>query len=189
MSLEKKNTTRKRRKVSNIIQIIFFIALFILIRGWMQRDMVSGVAPDIMATDLHGEQVSLTEYRGEPLLLYFWASWCKICEFGDGAVDSVSKNWPLLSVAMQSGDQHEVAKFLQSQNLQWRTIADQSGELARRFGVAGVPAYYILDANGTIRFTERGYTTSWGLAARLWFTRVFYAEKHDEGAAISRQGG
>ncbi len=147
--------------------------------------MTTGLAPDIVASDLQGEQVSLADYRGEPVLLYFWASWCKICEFEQGAVQSVSKSWPVLSIAMQSGGSFEVAKFMESKAVQWRTIADQSGDLTKRYGVAGVPALFIIDANGYIRFKETGYTTSWGLKTRLLLTRIFYAKKLDEDLEFS----
>ncbi len=157
-----------------------------LVRSWTQRDMITGLAPDIVASDLQGEQVSLTDYRGEPVLLYFWASWCKICEFEQGAVQSVSKNWPVLSVAMQSGGSFEVAKFMESKGVQWRTIADRSGDLTKRYGVAGVPALFIVDANGHIRFKETGYTTSWGLKTRLLLTKIFYSKKSDESLESSR---
>jgi len=158
----------------------------LLVRSWTQRDMITGLAPDIVASDLQGEQVSLTDYRGEPVLLYFWASWCKICEFEQGAVQSVSKNWPVLSVAMQSGGSFEVAKFMESKGVQWRTIADRSGDLTKRYGVAGVPALFIVDANGHIRFKETGYTTSWGLKTRLLLTKIFYSKKSDESLESSR---
>ncbi len=151
-----------------------------MIRSWVQRDMVAGLAPAIVANDLNGEQVTLMDYRGEPVLLYFWASWCRICEFEQGGIQSVSQNWPVLSIAMQSGDPEEVAKFMESKGLQWRTIVDERADIAKRFGVAGVPAHFIIDANGYIRFRETGYTTSWGLRARLFLTNFLYPEISDE---------
>jgi peroxiredoxin len=181
----KKNTSSKRRALSVVFQIIFFLVLFLVVRSWTQRDMIAGSAPDIIASDLRGEQVSLADYRGEPVLLYFWASWCKICEFEQGAVQSVSKSWPVLSVAMQSGGSGEVVKFMESKGVQWRTIADRSGDLTKRYGVAGVPALFIIDANGYIRFKEKGYTTSWGLKARMLMTRVFYSKNANEGVVGS----
>ena len=44
--------------------------------------------------------------------------------------------------------------------------------MARRYGVGGVPASFILDADGRIAFHERGYTTQWGLRLRLWLAKV-----------------
>lgn len=175
MLLSRKKTRTKRRVITLLIQIIFFVGLFILVRGWTQKDMITGPAPQITATDLQGETVALRDYLGQPLLLSFWASWCKICELEQGAVNAVSKSWPVLTVAMQSGDKQEVTDFIQTQGLDWRTIVDESGSLAKRYGVPGVPAHFILDAAGNIRYREMGYTTTLGLKARLWLARIFYS--------------
>jgi len=168
MLLPKKDLSTPRRVLSLALQALFFIAIYWVVRGWTVAGMASGSAPRFVATDLHGERVSLADYRGRPLLLHFWASWCRICKFEEGAVSSVAESWPVLTVAMQSGDDEQVRRFMQERGLDWRTIVDETGELAKRFGVRGTPAHFILDGNGRVRYREMGYTTSWGLKLRLW---------------------
>ncbi len=175
MIFSRKNRSTKGRIVSLLIQIMFFVGLFLLVRSWTQKDMITGPAPALTSTDLQGQQVSLSDYRGKPLLVSFWASWCKICQLEQGAISSVSKSWPVLTIAMQSGNKQEVAEFIQERGLNWRTIVDESGDLAKRFGVPGVPAHFILDGEGNIRYREMGYTTTLGLKARLWLTRTFHS--------------
>ncbi len=85
-----------------------------------------------------------------------------------GSIQAINEDWPVLTIAMQSGDADEVSKYLRDEGLDWATIVDESGELSRGFGVTGVPASFVLDGAGQVRFKEVGYTTNWGLRARLW---------------------
>ncbi len=171
MLLRKKTVSGRRRAFSLILQILIFVAIYLGVRSWMMSGMVSGPPPSFIATDLQGQRVSLADYRGKPVLLYFWASWCHICKFEHGAIDAVSRRWPVLSVAMQSGDDKAVTAYMHDNGLRWRTIVDETGELAKRFGVRGTPAHFILDSQGNVRYREMGYTTAWGLRLRLWLAK------------------
>jgi len=83
-----------------------------------------------------------------------------------------------LTVAYQSGDKPNVIKHMKERNIEnWPTIVDEDGRLAEIFGVKGVPASYIIDSSGNIRFTEVGLTSGWGLRARLWWAETFKKEK------------
>jgi len=168
----RRNAPRRHPIRIFLIQAVIFLCLYFVFRTWMQREMVSGPAPDTTAIALSGESISLRQYRGEPMLLHFWSSWCKICKFEQGAIAAIDKDWPVLTVAMQSGDKEEVAIFLKDHDLEWQTLVDESGGLAKRFGVAGVPASFVIDGEGQIRFKEMGYTTSWGLRFRLWLVKL-----------------
>lgn len=156
-----------------VIEVAVFLLLYLGLRAWMQRDLADGVPPTFTAENLDGELVSMAAYDGEPVMLYFWASWCRICNFEKGAVDQVAKQWPVVTVAMQSGDEASVERFLVDKGLDWNTIVDETGGLSERFGVRGVPATFFLGKDGQIRFKEVGYTTSIGMKARLWLLSVF----------------
>jgi peroxiredoxin len=84
------------------------------------------------------------------------------------AIDSISKNHTVVSIAMNSGNAIEVNTYLQENNLNFPVIVDEYGDIAKQFGVRGVPTSFIIDAEGNIAFSEMGYTTGWGLRLRLW---------------------
>jgi peroxiredoxin len=162
----------RRRKIVLLIQILIFFSLFIGLKLWMQREMISGEAPEITTHLVSGETFSVRDLRGEVFLLHFWAEWCPICKAEQGAITSVAARWPVITVAMQSGDRLQVEDYLRQRQLEWKTIVDESGALAKRFGVSAVPASFIIDKEGKIRFHEMGYTTSWGLRLRLWLAQM-----------------
>jgi thiol-disulfide isomerase/thioredoxin len=101
--------------------------------------------------------------------VYFWADWCPICKAQEGSVDAVQRDWPVLTVAMQSGNAAAVANFLHRRGLAWPTVIDADGAIARRFGVRGVPTLVVVGPDGEMRSVMVGYTTEAGMRLRLWW--------------------
>ena len=163
----------KRRWLRYLLEFIIIIALVFAFRAWQQRNMVDGIAPEIQGILMDGKITQLKNYRGKPVLLHFWATWCPFCKVEEGSITAIAEDWPVLTIAYQSGDKTAIMKHLKERDLEsWATISDPDSRLAELYGVTGVPTTFIIDANGNIRFREVGLTSSWGLRARLW-----YAEK------------
>lgn len=158
-----------------IIEIAIVLALIFGFRAWQQRSLIVGEAPTFNEIGLQGEEVSLAAYRGEPMLLHFWASWCPICELEQGSITKVVEaGWPMVTVAYSSGEAEEVKRYMERKGISnWVTIVDNDGELARQYGVVGVPTTYVLDKEGSVQFREVGASTSWGLRLRLWLAKKF----------------
>lgn len=174
MPKKNREISKKKRIIKLLVEILIFVIIFFAIMTWMKRGMIKGEPPRIDIVDLQGQAINFDSYAGEPMLLHFWASWCKICEFERGVVNAVSEDWPVLSIAMQSGDNETVKAFMQQKKISWRTVADENGAIANDYGVVGVPSSFILNKQGQIIMTDTGYTTSWGLRLRLWLAKVFY---------------
>lgn len=155
------------------IEIGIFVAVFLAIQAWMARDVPAGAAPDFATVAADGRVLSLAEWRaahpGKAVGVYFWAEWCPICTAQESTIDSVQADYPVLTVAMQSGNAAAVASVLAERGLDWMTAIDADGRIAQSYGLRGVPAFVIVDPAGTIRSVSLGYTTGWGLRARLWW--------------------
>jgi len=157
------------------IELLVVLVIIFGARAWQQRTLIVGEAPNFNEIDIKGEEVTLAAYRGKPMLLHFWASWCAICELEQGSINTVvAEGWPMVTVAYSSGEAEEVKRYMQRKGISnWITIVDNDGELARQYGVVGVPTTYILDNDSSVRFHEVGPSTSWGLRLRLWFAEKF----------------
>lgn len=172
-STERKNTKPHPRWQRWGIDFIIIVAIFLAVQFWMQRGMVEGDAPAFEQVTLANNTVSLAEYSGKPLLLYFWASWCPYCNFEQSSITELSKDWQVLTIAYQSGDAEEVAAFAREKGIEsWPIIVDENSTLANEYGVRAVPASYIIDANGKIRLKTAGFTTKWGMELRLWIAKL-----------------
>ena len=159
----------RRAWVQNLAWVLLFLVVYFSIRAWQQQAMPKGEAPFIAsAVTVSGKPISLSDYRGKPLMLYFWATWCRICEFEQGSIRAISLDHPVLSVALQSGGKQQVSDYMKQHKLNMPTIVDEFGEIANRYGVKGTPAAFFIDADGKIRSAEVGYTSEIGMRARLW---------------------
>lgn len=151
---------------------IFLLAL-LAIQLWQTRQVPEGEAPGFSAQLVDGNSVSLAEWRsrhpGRPVALYFWADWCPVCKAQEGSIESLRQDWPVLTVAMQSGTGPQVAEVLQARGLAWPTVLDEEGRLARMYGLHGVPALVVVDGAGQLSSVAVGYTTPWGMRLRLWW--------------------
>ena len=158
-----------------VLEGLLLLGLILLIHLWQTRHVPSGLAPEFSGQLTHGESISLASFRtahpGEPVALHFWAEWCPICRAEESNIDTLLKDTPVLTVAMQSGNAATVKQVLQSRQLQWPTLVDESGALSARYGVMSVPAFIVIDAKGILRFAEPGYITTVGMRLRLWWAR------------------
>jgi cytochrome c biogenesis protein CcmG/thiol:disulfide interchange protein DsbE len=112
-------------------------------------------APDFTLKTLDGKSVSLSDYRGTPVVLNFWASWCTPCR----------KEFPLLrdTVAARHGEfaivgintqdyiESDGRKFARDQHADWPNGFDESEGVRRGYGVTGLPETFFIDAKGVIR--------------------------------------
>ncbi|WP_126456517.1 protein disulfide oxidoreductase [Sulfuriflexus mobilis] len=168
MSSAKPTRGRHRFWRPLLIQVILILIVFSAVQAWQARHAPKGAAPLIAGQLLDGRQLSLADYQGQVVLVHFWASWCPICRFEQGSIESIAKDYPVISLASQSGDAAAVAAYVQEQDLKIPVLVDEDGELANLYGVRGFPASYIIDAEGQIADVEVGYTSEWGLRARLF---------------------
>ena len=163
------------------------LALVVLfgVQAWQTRHVPSGLAPDlaiqVLRADGGVDSTTLQQWRaqhpGEPVALHFWAEWCPICRTEQHSVSRVARDWPVLSVAMQSGNAEDVGKVLHERQLPWATVIDQSGEVTRRHGFQSVPAFVVIDADGVMRTPTAGYTSELGMRLRLWWAGIFGSSK------------
>jgi len=153
---------------SLLIQFILLTVVYVGFQFWQSRNVISGPAPAINARLIDGQQVSLNQYVGKPVLVHFWASWCPICRFEESTISSLSKDYAVLSFATQSGDINEVKAHIKAQNIDFPVILDEEGDWARHYGITGFPTSFIIDTEGNIFDVEVGYSSYWGLRLRLF---------------------
>lgn len=147
---------------------ILLLAVYVGVSVWQQRGLAAGPAPELAQPLLDGGRFSLDSRRGAPVLVYFWGSWCPVCRLEQGTIESLARDGSVVTVAMQSGSDAELTKWLRERGLVFPVVNDPDGMLAAGWGVRAVPAFFIVDADGAIRFREVGYTSSAGLRLRLW---------------------
>lgn len=117
-----------------------------------------------------------TDYKiktDKPLLIYFWATWCPTCKLVSPNVDLLSKSYEVISIAVQSGSKKEIQEYLSSASLNFNVINDEEGFYSQKFNISAFPTILIYDKNKNLKFSEVGYTSTFGLYLRMWFSNIF----------------
>lgn len=168
MSAADATSRRWRRRAGNLAWLLAIVALYSGIRFYQQRTLVDGPAPALQAVLLDGSKFDLGAHRGQPVLVYFWATWCAVCRLEQGSIESLASDHHVVGVALQSGSAAEVTNYLREHGLRVPVINDPDGGIAAAWGVRATPTGFVVDRDGRIRFREVGYTTEAGLRLRLW---------------------
>lgn len=92
---------------------------------------------------------------GKPLVIRFWADWCRYCEGEMKAIESVyqrHRSQGLQVLAINAGqDKSTVATFMKKIGISYPALLDEQSKIARSFGVVGLPTTYFVDAKGIVR--------------------------------------
>lgn len=160
---------KQHRWLSWLLQLCLIVLVFVAVRGYQLRDAVQGEAPIIHGQLLNGETFNLSNYRGQPVLVHFWATWCPVCKMENSNIAAIAQERRVITVASWSEGAQAVAEYMRQENLDMPVLVDDEGRWARVYGVNAVPSSFILDENGMIQFVESGYTTEIGLRWRLWW--------------------
>lgn len=165
---------------SHALTLLVFALVYAGIHSWQTRAIPSGEAPAFVTPSATGQTlgaIELDEWRarhpGRAVALHFWAEWCPICRLEEGSISALQTDWPVLTVAMKSGNAAGVQAVLRQRGLPWQAAVDADGSLSQRYGLGAVPAFIVLDAQGRIRFAELGYTSEAGMRLRLWWAQTF----------------
>lgn len=113
---------------------------------------------------------SYTLPTNKPLLVHFWATWCPTCKFESPNIEKISKDYEVLTIAVQSGSEMEIEAYMKEHGLTFRTVNDESGFYSRKFNIKAFPTTLIYDKERNLTFSEVGYTTAAGLYARMKLT-------------------
>lgn len=161
---------RQRRWVRwGIDALVVFLAL-LAVSAWQTRGHLRDVAPDFTVRSLDGAEVSLSSLRGKPVLLEFWAPWCGVCKAQSQNISwlkaLVGGRAHVFSVASSYDGERQVNAYVREKGVDYEVLLG-GDELARKYKVDAYPTMYFLDADGRIKHSAVGYTTSVGLLWRL----------------------
>ena len=118
------------------------------------------MAPDFSLQDTEGKTHRLSDYRGKPVIINFWTTWCPPCR---EELPSMNRAWHLLEkegiamLALNMGeDEDTIFIFSADYPTDFPILMDQSGEVIEQWPVKGLPTTYVIAPDGTFAYRAIG---------------------------------
>jgi len=117
-------------------------------------------APALVLQDLQGKQHDLKDYRGQVVLVQFWATYCGPCRKEMPSMNKMAKKMgdvPFTILAVDMGEsKEEVNQFVSEVKPEFTILMDESGKSIAEWRVFAAPSNFIIDPEGNIRYTLFG---------------------------------
>ncbi len=162
------------KKILTIVMLFLILSVTfsgILLSGCASPDSGSGpateygpevgkLAPDYKLIGLDKQEVSLSDFRGKPVLVNFWASWCGPCRIEMPFLQEIHEEWTgkglvVLAVNLQENPT-TVKKFVENGGLTFPVLLSPCNEVPLAYNIRGIPATFFIDADGVIRDIKIG---------------------------------
>ena len=122
--------------------------------------------PSVLLKDVNGNTVNTAELSndGKPMVISFWATWCKPCKRELKAISEVYPDWQaetgvkLVAVSIdEAQNAAKVKPLVDGMNWEYEVLLDPNGEFKRQMGVSDVPHAFIVDGQGNVVWSHKGY--------------------------------
>jgi thiol-disulfide isomerase/thioredoxin len=164
-----------------LVNIPCALVVPVFVRSFIVSERVDLAAPDFRMALLDGGDTSLAELQGRVVVLDFWATWCIPCRREMPELEAVRRRFAsrpdvvFYAVNLAHGDTPEqpgdspaqAAAFLRAGGYGLVGAYDGAGEAQRALGPNRLPALFVLDRSGRVRFRHLGYVGGEDLAGRL----------------------
>ena len=155
----RKQTVRQRQKRLLIVFGAAMAGLLALVLMFSTRSGGSG-QPDFAASTLSGETVRLSDYRGQVVMLNFWATWCPPCRAEMPTIKAAYEHYRDQGFTVLAINNAETATqiqpFAQALGLQFPIVLDTSTRLQQVFGISGYPTSLFISPDGEIYARHSG---------------------------------
>lgn len=183
----------KKKRKSQLILVGFILSLSVLLTGCTSNSgnstnsaqastptsaepkvglAIGNQAPDFTITMNDGKTIKLSDLKGQPVFLNFWASWCPPCKQEMPDIEKISKEQhsvQIIAVNIKETPM-EVRSFLNANGYTFPVGYDPKGEISLQYMATGIPTSYGIDRNGIIRYLIQGPLTYAQL--KKWFTTL-----------------
>lgn len=151
----------KEQKGSTQLRPLLILLLSSVLLPGMTARAVSGAAPDFSLQSRDGGTVSLSEFRGQVVMINFWATWCGPCREEMPHLEALYQRYSalgfrLLGVNVEENSENAEA-WLEEMPVSFSILFDPENRVSELYDVIAMPSTVLVDRQGNIRFSHDGY--------------------------------
>lgn len=149
--------------ILTLVTVLAVLALFAY--ALINRDraqLMSGPAPDFTIQSFAGEEITLSQFKGTPVVLNFWASWCLECDKEMALLEESAKRYEneVIFLGIDYLDTEPKARaYLERFDISYPNGPDLGGRVSNDFNIKGVPETFFIGKDGTIKGLKVGPLT------------------------------
>lgn len=147
----------------SILKQFLFAVTFTALTPGIQAvaDIRQGEAPDFTLHSLSGENLRLSEFRGEVVMINFWASWCGPCRQEMPLLDALYEKYQplgftILGVNVEQ-DPAKARQLLEQIPVSFPVLFDTENKVSKLYDVIAMPSTVLVDRDGNVRYLHHGY--------------------------------
>ncbi len=118
------------------------------------------LAPEFQLPDTEGQTVTLSDLRGNPVILNFWATWCGPCKHEMPFLQQKYEDWQsegIILLTINLRETHsEATQYMESNGFSFPVLLDSDGEVSSLYQIIGIPTTFFLDKDGIIQAKKLG---------------------------------
>jgi peroxiredoxin len=137
------------------------VAVTLLAMSSAPAGETSGPAPNFSLPAMSGGEVSLSDLKGQVVMLNFWATWCGPCRQEMPHLEELYQRYSdlgftLLGVNVED-DSSGAGKFLAATPVSFPILFDPTSQVSELYDVVAMPSTVLVDREGNVRFVHHGY--------------------------------
>lgn len=149
-----------KRRVGCTLALLLLVLVLILPGCAGGEPRVGKAAPDFKLLTLDGRPAALRDFRGSPVMLNFWASWCPPCRYEMPFFQEIWKEYHgkgLVILAVNIGETAATAgQYMRDNGFTFPVLLDTSQDVALNYNIRSIPTTYFLDEEGIIKDMKVG---------------------------------
>ena len=145
----------------SLLALISLLGGLVMLSTDVSAGLEHSAAPDFTLKSTDGRNFRLSEYRGDVVLINFWASWCGPCRqemplLSDMHERYKSLGFTVLGINVEE-DSSDARRLLGKMPVSFPVLLDNTSSVSKKYDVAAMPSTVIVDRDGNMRYLHKGY--------------------------------
>ncbi len=166
----------KTKRSGHYLSALMSVFMWVLLTGPVIAQDMNEPAPDFTLKSYSGKNLKLSEFRGEVILLNFWASWCGPCRQEMPLLQELHnkyKGFGFTVMGVNVEENSSKAKgIVKSSRLSFPILFDTQNKVSKLYQIAAMPSTVIIDRNGNMRYLHKGYKPGDLAAYKKWVKQL-----------------